>query len=159
MTWSRWPKGARPVHRDVTMTSLLVVLRSAVGLSPHDAGPGELAASRGRNLPPSVTEVDAGAWIAWSVVGLVLFSGGRTPTLAEVVAEARRLLLALLMERLGGNITRVARAAGTSRRMVRERLRAAGLYGLDPWFEGDRGEPPAGVPGGDDDGDAPDGAQ
>lgn len=119
--------------RDVEVGPLLVTLRSALGLDPFATAPGELAARRGRTLPKEFGKVDSGAWIAWALTGLVLFSRGRTPSRRELEGEARRVLYALLMERTGANITHVAETLDASRRVVREHLKALGLYCKELW--------------------------
>ena len=135
MSPSHWPKGAPPEYRDVSVAALLVCLRAVLGVWPDQITPGELAALRGRPLPERVFDVDAGALLAWTVAGLILFSERGSPSWRKVAREAKRVLLALNMERTGGNITRVAEALDSSRRMVRDTLKATGLYTLD--LEGD----------------------
>jgi len=148
----REPEYPQPERRDVSVGALLVCLRSALGLSPHETAPGELAASRGRTLlPPTVRGVDAGAWIAWAVVGLSLFAKEPLPSMGETLAEARRVLLALALERTGSNITIIGKALQMSRRAVREHLQSTGLYRSEHRTDGpvlsavvdrdDRGEP------------------
>ncbi|MEX1363652.1 MAG: helix-turn-helix domain-containing protein, partial [Nannocystaceae bacterium] len=91
----------------------------------------ELAASRGRPRSPTSPELDAGAWLAWATVGLALFEGERLPTAKRVLDEARRMLLALAMERTAGNISAIAKHLDTSRRAVRHHLQRLGLYDVD----------------------------
>ncbi len=80
-----------------------------------------------------MADVDVGALLAWALVGLTLFSRRPQPPMREVLGEVRRMILALLMERTGGNISRVAAALSTSRRAVRDQLETAGPYELDVW--------------------------
>ncbi len=130
MTRRYWPQGQLPTHRDLKLAPVLRVLRELLGVPVHAAAPGEAAAHRGRGLPTVVEAVDSGAWIAWSLVGIQLFSGDGLPSIHTTTDEARRVLLALAMERTGGNITHIAAALGTSRRAVRGGLKAMGLYDL-----------------------------
>lgn len=50
------------------------------------------------------------------------------PSIRAVLTEARHLLVELAMLHHGGNISRAAAALGTSRRALRDSLKAAGLY-------------------------------
>lgn len=122
MTRRRWTMGPVPQRRDVSVAPLLVTLRSALGLPPHELAPGERAASRGRHLPPLVEGVDAGARIACSLVGLSLFSLEASPKLRNLLGEAKRMLLALAMERTAGNISHVGAMLGICRRIARDIL-------------------------------------
>lgn len=132
MSRSRWPKGRAPIRRDVIVSAMATALRSTLGLPAHDIAPGEHAASQGRQPPALAHDVDLGAWIAWALAGLPLFSRAPMPTMDEALIVARRVLLALAMERTGGNVTLTGAALQMSRRAVRERLKAAGLYEIDP---------------------------
>lgn len=76
----------------------------------------------------SVTDLDVGAWTAWGLVGLQLFSGGRLPELRVFMAAARSVLLIAAIERFDGNISRMAATLVISRRRLREMLKEAGLY-------------------------------
>lgn len=131
MTWPRWPYGPPPVYRTVAVGDLLVTLRAALGLDPFDPAPGELAAWRGRAQPEVIERVDAGAWVGWSILGLPLLAGEGLPTIDRVHDEAHRFLLALGMERHGGNLTAVGRSIGRDRRAVRAHLQRLDLYDLD----------------------------
>lgn len=117
-------------------TAIATVLRAALGLAPDEPTSREQAATLGLVLPLSLDELDAGAWIAWSVAGLSLFSG-RALTVRQAQAESKRIILALAMLEADGNISIAARTIGTSRRCLREGLRTFGLY---PW-RGLVGEP------------------
>ncbi len=129
--------GDEPLRQDIDVTVMLTVLRCWLRLPVQEEVSGERAAGRGRQFPSTVEKVDIVAWFAWSVAGLRLFAGDSEPQLDRVVNEARRVLLALLMERTEGNITHVAARIGSSRRVVRERLKEYCLYGLVDWNEGD----------------------
>jgi len=120
------------ITADVDTSALPICLKSILGLRPDTEIPAERCASTGRSLPTKIHGVDVGAWVAWSVTGLLLFSGDRQPTMRMVIQESRRLLLALYLGRHDNNITRIAEATGTSRRAVREHLKATGLYRTDP---------------------------
>lgn len=122
----RFSKAAPPIRRDIAVGPMLTMLRWSVGLPPHETAPGELAVVRGRTLPSRVNGVDTGAWVAWSAAGLLLFSRKPYPSIKEVLTEARRVLLCLVVERMGGNITHSAALLRTSRRAMRTHLRAAG---------------------------------
>ncbi len=154
MSWSRWPKGPEAVRRDVIVSAMAMTLRSALDLSPYDMAPGERAAWRGRSLVAMARNVDLGAWIAWALAGLPLFTHEPIPTMREVLHEARRVALALAMDRTGGNVTSTGAVLDMSRRNVRERLKAAGLYQIDPHID-DQG-PGLPVVMTSDDGEAPD---
>lgn len=131
MKGTRSPTGAQPVRGDVVVPAAALALRSAVGLRPHDIAPGEHAGALGEPQAALVVGVDLGAWIAWALAGLPLFSREPVPTMARTVAVARRVVLGVTMERVGGNMTHAAAALGMSRRGVRERLKVAGLYEID----------------------------
>ena len=120
-------------HRDVDPDVVAATLRRLLGLPPDEPAPGELAARFGEPVPPRVTELDAGAWIAWCMAGLPLFGGGLStgmPSLGRACCTAKCLVLALAMLRTGGNLSGVHRLTGTSRKIIRDNLRRLGLY---PW--------------------------
>lgn len=117
------------VWRDVEVDAVASTLRAMLGLPPGEVAPGEEAAARRRPLPPTVRDLDAGGWIAWCLVGLVLL-GDEPPQMAQVRVEAKRVVMALAMMRAGGNLSAAARSLGTSRRVLREGLTVVGLY---PW--------------------------
>lgn len=126
-----WPRASAAERRDVRVDSVLVTVRSGLGLDPLGTAPGELAAERGRQPSAMLAGVDTGAVLAWVRAGLALFADGRLPTCEEALTEARRVLLAIAMERTGGNISAVGSQLGLSRRAVRQHLRAQGLYDLE----------------------------
>jgi hypothetical protein len=126
-------------RRDTSPAEIATILRAVVGLPPDEAMPGELAASLGRSLPAAVHAVDVEGWIAWCLVGLLVF-GDERPAMRRARTEAHRVLAVLAMIRTGGNITHAAKGLGTSRRVLRERLKGAGLYpwpGSETWGGGD----------------------
>ena len=126
----RWrPRPAKPSIRDASPTEMATILRAVVGLSPDEPMPGEWAASLGRSLPAVVRGVDIEGWIAWCLVGLVVFGDGGS-SMRCAVGEARRLVAVLAMIRTGANVTHSAAGLGVSRRALRERLKVAGLH---PW--------------------------
>lgn len=108
----------------------------AVGLPDAPAEPSEgapeptKAANDGPGQPPQagLSPFNARALVVWNMAGLSLFGGGRRPTLQDVLEEARAIVVALEIEEKADNITRVAEALGTSRRVVRGYLRRMGLY-------------------------------
>ena len=116
-------------HRDVEPHEIAAMLRAMLGLDPEDAAPGERAASFGRPLPPLVTGLDAGAWIAWCLVGLVMFAGG-LPSLGQARHEAKRVVIVLAMLRTRGCISAAGRLTDTTRKILRENLKRLALY---PW--------------------------
>lgn len=119
-------------------------LRALLGLPAPLPLPGEESASWPQPSPqPQPTTVDPGAWIAWCMVGLPLFDGTRLPPLRLALSQARRMLLALAMLRGRGTITRAAASLQLSRKVLRDNLRALGLY---PWPE-QATQPPARTPG------------
>lgn len=154
---SRISSGVRGGTAQASLSDLLLLLRSALGVAPYRAAPGELAASVGRDLPAVISAVDVGGWLAWVLAGLLVFAarddderhrqspeqdaarpadkgamrvvapGRRVATL-----EAQRVIGALAMIRTHGNISRTALALDTSRRALREVLKAGGLYPLAP---------------------------
>ncbi len=104
-------------------------LRGMLGLMPEQPADGEAAASLRRDLPPLVQGLDAGGWIAWCLVGLVLF-GERFPALKTIRQESKRVAVALAMLRANGNVSAAAKMLQTPRKVLRENLRVGGLY---PW--------------------------
>jgi hypothetical protein len=125
----RWPR-RYPIHpvrlHSVRPAEMAERLRSALGLPPQHATPGEDAATFGRPMPAVVHGLDVGGWIAWCVAGLPLF-GGRF-SLATVRSEAKRIAATLAMLRAHGNISAAARMLGASRKVLRENLQAVGLH-------------------------------
>lgn len=99
---------------------------------------------REHERPPGLDNSRARILLAWNMIGLSLFAGRRVPTLHEVAKEAERVLLVLMMERHSGNLTHVASELGASRRTVRERLKAGGLYDWSR-FEDEKTEQDEGV--------------
>lgn len=81
-------------------------------------------------LPSAVEDVDANALTAWVVYGAILFGNRSTPSLRERKETARAAMASLAMHRSGGNLSEAARQTGTSRKVLREALRLAGLH---PW--------------------------
>lgn len=116
-------------RRDVEPADVAEKLRGMLGLLSVQPAPGEAAASLGRSLPSLVQGLDAGGWIAWCLVGLILF-GESFPPLAMVRRESKRFAVSLAMLRAQGNISAAARMLGTSRKVLRDNLQDAGLY---PW--------------------------
>lgn len=93
----------------------------------------------GGRLPEHLPDcVDATGWLAWALVGLHVFarpvdqdhSGSRIPTIRAAGREARLVAIVVAMLRHRGNLSRAAKALETSRRALREHLKAEGLY---PW--------------------------
>jgi hypothetical protein len=101
-----------------------------------DPSPGSPAASYGRALPPLVQGLDAGAWIAWCLVGLTLF-GERLPPLRLVRRESYRAVIVLALLRTRGNISAAARMLAMTPKVLRENLTRAGLL---PWSSATPGE-------------------
>ncbi len=116
-------------RRDVEPSEVAERLRGMLGLMPEQLADGEAAASLRRDLPTLVQGLDAGGWIAWCLVGLVIF-GERFPALETIRQESKRVAAALAMLRAKGNISAAAMMLKTSRKVLRENLRVAGLY---PW--------------------------
>lgn len=123
------PGGMSIELRDVEPDDVAERLRGMLGLAPEQPAPGEAAASYRRTLPPLVQSLDAGGWIAWCLVGLVVFGEG-FPALAKIRRESKRVGLALALVRAQGRISPAARMLGATRKVVRENLQALGLY---PW--------------------------
>lgn len=123
------PGGPSIELRDVEPDDVAERLRGMLGLAPEQPAPGEAAASYRRTLPPLVQSLDAGGWIAWCLVGLVVFGEG-FPALAKIRRESKRVGLALAIVRAQGRISPAARMLGASRKVVRDNLHALGLY---PW--------------------------
>lgn len=123
------PGGTSIELRDVEPDDVAERLRGMLGLAPEQPAPGEAAASYRRTLPPLVQSLDAGGWIAWCLVGLVVFGEG-FPALAKIRRESKRVGLALALVRAQGCISVTARMLGASRKVVRDNLHALGLY---PW--------------------------
>jgi hypothetical protein len=116
------------IRLDIPCTELLGSLRASLGLPPDEPHPDEDAGTVDRSLPDVLDGLDPGAWLAWAKAGLLLFSQGTLPTVRNAASTGRRVTLALAMERSCGNISASAKALGTSRKMVRDHLRAEGLY-------------------------------
>ncbi len=134
-------RGGASHFRDVSPTEMASLLRSMLGLDPHEQQPEERAADLRRQFPKYVNGVNSGAWIAWCLVGLALFAGLRLPTMRAVVATARRVIVALAMMQTGGNLSHAAVRLMVSRRALRQALKDYELY---PWVRGldDRNGPP-----------------
>lgn len=82
----------------------------------------------GRPSGAGLAPFDARALLVWTMAGFSLFGGRRRPSMKDVLREARAIVVALEIEDHADNITRVAEALGTSRRVVRGYLRRMGLY-------------------------------
>lgn len=124
------PSAPGPVEpAGVSTADLAVSLRDALRLPPGECLPGELAATAQRSFPAVVRGLDAGGWIAWCLSGLVLFTG-EVPSMKRARVEAKRTVAALAMIQTEGNISSAARILGISRKVLRDNLRAVGLY---PW--------------------------
>ena len=123
-------------RRDVEPHDVAEKLRGMLGLLPCEPSPGEQAASFRRALPPLVQGLDAGAWIAWCLVGLTLF-GERLPSLRRVRREAFRMVIVLAMLRAHGNKSAAARMLAMTAKVLRENLERAGLL---PWSSATPGE-------------------
>lgn len=82
----------------------------------------------GRPSRAELASFNARALLVWTMAGFSLFGGRRRPSMQEVLREARAIVVALEIEEKADNITRVAEALGTSRRVVRGYLRRMGLY-------------------------------
>jgi hypothetical protein len=121
---------AIPEPAGVSVPMFMGSLRASLGLPPNEPHPEEDAATLGRALPDVVEDLDPGAWLAWAQAGLLLFSGGTIPSVRNATSAGRRVALALAMRRTAGNISASAKALQTSRKVMREQLRAEGLY---PW--------------------------
>lgn len=116
-------------RRDVEVAELLDRLRSMLGVMPEHTADGERVAAMGLAIPEVVQGLDVAAWLGWSLVGLMLFSGTH-PSMTELRDEARRYGVALAMLRCNGNLSAVERLTGSMRPRIRWMLRRAGLY---PW--------------------------
>ena len=130
-----------PIAPDMPAAEVAVFLRSLVGLPPTDVE-GAVVTKR-----PAPRAVDATAWIAWALAGLYVCALPSTtpgdkddgaprrrspwvPSVRVMMREARRVAVVVAMHMHGGNLSRAAMALGTSRRALRDALKAAGLY---PW--------------------------
>lgn len=137
-----------PVARSLPAAEVAAFLRSLAGL-PFTDGEGAMDAKR-----PAPRTVDANAWVAWTLAGLYACAmpdedakreddgearhrGPWMPSVRVMMAEARRVAVVVAMHRHGGNLSRAAQALETSRRALRETLRAAGLY---PWGGASEGD-------------------
>lgn len=122
----------------VAPAAVLVLLRAAVGSPLLAPLPDEDAGIMGRPLPDAMA-IDASAWVAWCLAGLHTCErldlrqdpdDDGTSWLDVVGEDAKRVASVLAMRRAGGNTSHAATGLRTSRRALRERLRAAGLH---PW--------------------------
>ena len=77
----------------------------------------------------TVPFVDADAWLAWCLAGLRVFTIA-APSYREVADAAGRTLLVLNLARARDNLSEVAHLHGSSRKVVRDRLRRFDLYPL-----------------------------
>jgi len=125
----------------IRVADVLPLLRLAAGLPATAPGPADpFSPASG---PQTLSSLDRTAWLAWSIAGLHLFDAADLPTLRQVTQQARHVLLTVALERCEGNISRMARWLGSSRRVVREALRSAGLYqDLRPAASPDRAAAP-----------------
>jgi Bacterial regulatory protein, Fis family len=131
-----------PLARPLPPDEIAPFLRSLVGLPASDPTQGDDAAALVRGPSSPVSMVDASAWIAWGLAGLHAcavpseITDGQAPhdpwvpSIRVMVSEARRAAIVIAMHRHRGNMTRAAKALGTSRRALRDALKGAGLY---PW--------------------------
>ena len=126
-----YPALHRTELRDVAPGDVARFLRAMLGLPPGQPAPGELAATVRRSMPAVVRGLDAGGWIAWCLAGMAVFTEGPRPLMSRVRAESKRLVVSVAMLRSAGNLSRAAKTLGTSRKVLRDNLRAAGLY---PWL-------------------------
>ncbi|MEX1367774.1 MAG: helix-turn-helix domain-containing protein, partial [Nannocystaceae bacterium] len=120
---------ARVHPRDLDLHELAKLLRSVARLTPDRRSFGEWVAAYRRELPLVVPAVDVDAWIAWVLVGVPLFST-TLPTVKRTRDTATRVLLSIALARADGSLSAVARSLGSSRKVLRERMRRLGLY---PW--------------------------
>ncbi len=119
------------VLRSVNVEQVAHAVRRWLDLPIGDTAAGARVA-RYRRVQGSLIflqEVDANGWLAWMVAGAYLFSGGM-PSMAAVRHEAKRVAVTLAMFRSGGSISKAATMLGISRKVLRDNLRAVGLY---PW--------------------------
>lgn len=72
--------------------------------------------------------VDVDAWVAWTLLGLELFSTEQLPTVEEVATKSRYIILKAASVRFNGVITHMANALKMSRRRLRDCLKQGGLY-------------------------------
>jgi len=116
---------APPTHRTVALADALPLLRVAVGLRSTAVPPAPSPPPPAAMPPDAILhDVDADAWLAWSLAGLRLFAAPQLPTWEQTATHARHVLLSLAVQRSGRNISGMARWLDTSRRWVREHLRA-----------------------------------
>lgn len=127
-----------PPRVAVAPAAVLALLRAAVGSPLLMPLPDEDAATMGHPLP-STMAIDAGAWVAWCLAGLRACErldlgqepDGKDTSWIEAICEtAKRMVTVLAMRRVGGNISHAAAGLRTSRRALRDRLKAANLH---PW--------------------------
>lgn len=112
-----------------TPSQLVVFLRALVGQPEEQPSPTKLAASVAQLLPEELRKVEIGGLIAWFIIGLGFLAEG-PPSLKQIRVESWRLIMAIAMLKSGGSISYGATLLDTSRRSLRDGLRAAGLY---PW--------------------------
>jgi DNA-binding transcriptional LysR family regulator len=133
----------QPTARNLPTDEVAAYLCALTGLARSD-GEGAVDAKR-----PAPRAVDATAWIAWALAGLYACAlpseiaegeesrGPWVPPIRVMVREARRAAVVLAMVRHAGNFTHAAKALGTSRKALRDTLKAAGLY---PWGGASEGD-------------------
>ncbi|MCH9685169.1 MAG: hypothetical protein K0V04_27275 [Deltaproteobacteria bacterium] len=117
--------------RDINLDQVATAIRRWLDLHGRDGASGVAAAMYRRQQGPAILfrDVDAEGWLAWTLCGIYLFAAG-PPAMDDVRREAKRAAVCLAMTRCRGSIAAAARMLGISRKVLRENLRAAGLY---PW--------------------------
>lgn len=102
------------------------------------------------SLSRNTVDVDVDALTSWLAAGVSLFSKGGTLTMHDARRAADGVVLGLMVNRCAGNITRMAESLKASRRAVRERLKAEGLYEYARALRADEPTPDSRVAEGDD---------
>jgi hypothetical protein len=121
----------RVAHRDVEPHDVAAKLRGMLGLDPDRPAPGEHAATFDRPLPPLLSKLAAGGWIAWCLAGLPVFSGG-LPSLTTARKVAVRTVVVWALLSVRGNLSAAERLTGSSRKVLRDIMKRESLH---PWHE------------------------
>lgn len=102
---------------------LAKLLRAALCSMHHGSTDYEAKEGEGRSPLEHIRTLDTGAFIAWCLAGLPLFSApGGVPTMRHAQTTTRRLVIALAMLDCDGDVRRAAKRLKMSRRALREDL-------------------------------------
>ncbi|MCB9716989.1 MAG: hypothetical protein H6712_24240 [Myxococcales bacterium] len=116
-----------PRLRSVDPFEVALTIARAMALSQDRARLAVRSAWYPDEPPQVVPFLDADAWLATALGCIPAFSV-TVPSLRVLRERALRSMLVVMLARSGNNLSEASRAVGTHRKVVRERLRRAGLY-------------------------------